>query len=105
MRVSKISLSIATLAILTIFTSANTAFAQQNQMNMKGMCQDLSPEMQQFASKLNMNNKMLFCSKFNDSQRTQAMQMATQKDSYGKQKMTPNKSVEMIAAQNNLTIP
>jgi len=70
---------------------------------MKGMCQDMSPEMQQFAAKLNMNNKMLFCSKFTDAQRTQAMQMSAQKDSYGKPKMTPDKSVEKIAAENKLT--
>ncbi len=105
MRISKIGISIGTLIVLTLFTSANAASSQQNQMNMKGMCQDMSPEMQQFASKLTMNNKMLFCSKFNDTQRAQAMQMAAQTDSYGKQKMTPDKSVEKIASENKLKNP
>lgn len=105
MRISKTSVSIGALIALTFLASANAAPTQQNQMNMQGMCQDMSPEMQQFANQLNMNNKMLFCGKFNDAQRKQAMQMATQAGSYGKPKMTPDKSVEKVAAENKLTTP
>lgn len=103
MRILKTSISIGTLIALTFFASANAAPTQQNQMNMQGMCQDMSPEMQQFANQLNMNNKMLFCGKFNDAQRKQAMQMASQTGSYGKPKMTPDKSVEKVASDNKLT--
>ncbi len=99
----KTCVSIGALIALTFFASANATPTQQNQMNMQGMCQDMSPDMQQFANQLNMNNKMLFCGKFNDAQRKQAMQMATQASSYGKSKMTPDKSVEKVAAENKLT--
>lgn len=105
MRMSKMSISIVTLIILTSFASANAAPTQQSQMNMQGMCQDMSPEMQQFADKLNMNNKMLFCSKFNDVQREQAMEMAAQMGNYGKPKMTPDQSVEKVATDNKLMAP
>lgn len=103
MRTLKMSVSLGALIALTFFSSASAATTQQNQMNMQGMCQDMSPEMQQFANQLNMNNKMLFCGKFNDAQRKQAMQMASQASSYGKPKMTPDKSVEKVAAENKLT--
>lgn len=104
MRISKMSMSIGIFTALTFFTSAHAiVHSQQGQMDMKGMCQDMPSEMQQFADKLNMNNKMLFCGKFNDSQRKQAMQMAAQTGSYGKQKMTPDKSVEKVAAENKIT--
>lgn len=85
---------------LTFFPSVHAmAGTQLAQMDMKGVCENLSPEMQQFANKLNMKNKMLFCSEFTDSQRTQAMQMAAGTGSYKNSKMSPNKSVETIAAK------
>ncbi|MBS0585181.1 MAG: hypothetical protein JSR76_02630 [Verrucomicrobia bacterium] len=105
MEISKMSMSVGIFMALTFFTPAHAiVHSQQGQMDMKGMCQDMSAEMQQFADKLNMNNKMLFCSKFNDSQRKQAMQMASQSSGYGKQKMTPDKSVEKVAADNKIPI-
>ena len=104
MKLSKMSMSIGIFIALIFFTSAHAiVHSQQGQMDMNGMCQDMSQEMQQFANQLNMNNKMLFCGKFNDAQRKQAMQMASQTGNNGKSKMTPDKSVEKVASDNRLT--
>lgn len=102
MKISKMS-SIGTLIVLTLFASAHAAPTQQNKMNMQDMCRNMSPDMQKFANQLTMNNKMLFCSKFSESQRKQAMQMVAQSGVNGKPKMTPDKSVEKIAADNKIT--
>ena len=39
-------------------------------------CSPMSPEVQQFASQLTMENKMVFCGKMTDEQRATAMQMS-----------------------------
>ena len=39
-------------------------------------CSAMSPEVQQFASQLTMENKMVFCGKMTDEQRATAMQMS-----------------------------
>lgn len=102
MKISKISTGVLALMGLTFFASAHAA-PQQNNMNMQDMCRNMSSDMQKFANQLNMNNKMLFCSKFTDTQRRQAMRMATQPSADGKPKMTADKSVEKVAADNKMT--
>ncbi len=64
----------------------------------KKECSKFSEEVKRFSDKLNDANLKIFCEKFNDAQRQQAMQMAAQTDSSGKQKMTPDQSVEMVVA-------
>jgi len=65
-------------------------------------CSAAAPEVQTFAGQLSPSNKTMFCGKFNDAQRTQAMQMASQKDASGKSVMTGDQSVEKVAADNNM---
>jgi hypothetical protein len=60
-------------------------------------------DMQQFASQLNATNKKMFCGQFNDSQRAQAMQMASQQDASGNNMMTSDQAVQKVAGSSNMT--
>ena len=72
------------------------------QMPVQADCSALPMEMQTFAGQLAPANKATFCGKFNDGQRSQAMEMSMQKDSTGKSMMTPDQSVEQTAKDSNM---
>ncbi len=59
----------------------------------KKECQNFSEETKRFSDKLNDKNLKTFCEEFNDAQREQAMQMASQKG----MNMTPDQAVEMVS--------
>lgn len=61
----------------------------------KKECKNFSEETKRFSDKLNDSNLKIFCEEFNDAQREQAMQMASQKG----MNMTPDQAVEMVAAK------
>lgn len=61
----------------------------------KKECKNFSEETKRFSDKLNDKNLKTFCEEFNDAQREQAMQMASQKG----MNMTPDQAVEMVAAK------
>lgn len=61
----------------------------------KKECKNFSEDTKRFSDKLNDKNLKIFCEEFNDSQREQAMQMASQKG----MNMTPDQAVEMVAAK------
>jgi hypothetical protein len=61
----------------------------------KQECKNFSEETKRFSDKLNDKNLKTFCEDFNDAQREQAMQMASQKG----MNMTPDQAVEMVAAK------
>ena len=61
----------------------------------KKECKNFSEETKRFSDKLNDKNLKTFCEDFNDAQREQAMQMASQKG----MNMTPDQAVEMVAAK------
>lgn len=61
----------------------------------KKECKNFSEETKRFSDKLNDSNLKIFCEDFNDAQRQQAMQMASQKG----MNMTPDQAVEMVAAK------
>lgn len=63
----------------------------------KKECKNFSEETKRFSDKLNDKNLKIFCEDFNDAQREQAMQMASQKG----MNMTPDQAVEMVAAKKN----
>lgn len=105
MKISKMTVRIGTLVALTFFASVHAATTKQDKMNMQDMCRNMSSDMQNFANQLSMGNKRLFCSKFSDSQRKQAMQMVAQSGTNGRPSMTPDRSVEKIAADNKITAP
>lgn len=88
----------AVLAFVSLNAQQPNAGGAQPMMDCSGM----APEMQQFAGGLNGSNKMMFCSKFNDSMRAQAMQMSMQKDAGGNMMMTPDQAVEKVAKDNNM---
>ncbi len=67
-----------------------------------GDCGAMSPDTQAFAGQLSPSNKTMFCGKFNDSQRTQAMQMSVQKDASGKNMMTPDQAVQKVAESGGM---
>lgn len=87
---------------LIIFSSLSAV--DHAQIDTSEACRGLSPEMQQFAEKLNTNNKMTFC-KFSDVHRRHAMKLASQKNTYGKPMMTPDQSVEKVASDIKSTAP
>lgn len=58
-------------------------------------CSNFSEETKRFSDKLNDANLKTFCEDFNDAERQQAMQMASQKG----MNMTPDQAVEMVAAK------
>jgi hypothetical protein len=96
-----------TLAALTFICLNSFAIADQIQKEVAQTnpmdCSNMGSDMQQFAGQLNAVNKKMFCGQFNDSQRASAMQMATQQDSSGNMMMTPDQSVQKVAATNNMT--
>lgn len=59
----------------------------------KKECENFSEETKRFSDKLNDSNLKTFCEEFNDAQRQQAMQMASQKG----MNMTPDQAVEMVS--------
>ncbi len=59
----------------------------------KKECKNFSEETKRFSDKLNDSNLKIFCEDFNDTQRQQAMQMASQKG----MNMTPDQAVEMVS--------
>ncbi len=61
----------------------------------KKECKNFSEETKRFSDKLNDSNLKIFCEDFNDAQRQQAMQMASQKG----MNMAPDQAVEMVAAK------
>lgn len=52
-------------------------------------CSAMSPEVQQFANQLTMENKMVFCGKLTDEQRASAMQMSAT--------MSPDAAVQKVS--------
>jgi len=82
----------------------NAMMDQGGNMMMQGDCSSLKPDQQNFANQLSPMNKMMFCSKFNDQQRAQAMQMSGQTDAYGNT-MTNDQAVQKIAQDNNMMMP
>lgn len=63
----------------------------------KKECENFSETTKRFSDKLNDKSLKIFCEVFNDAQREQAMQMASQKG----MNMTPDQAVEMVAAKKN----
>lgn len=61
----------------------------------KKECSNFSEETKRFSDKLSDANLKIFCEDFNDAQRQQAIQMASQKG----MNMTPDQAVEMVAAK------
>lgn len=61
----------------------------------KKECKNFSEETKRFSDKLSDANLKIFCEDFNDEQRQQAMQMASQKG----MNMTPDQAVEMVATK------
>ena len=72
---------------------------------MREQCHAQPKDVYNFGALLNTANQKMFCSKFNDAQRKQAMQMANQKNAFGNPSMTPDEAVEKVAAENKLTSP
>jgi hypothetical protein len=75
-----------------------SAPGDQTPMPPKGAdCSTLSPAMQQFAQQLTPGNQAVFCGKFTDAQRAQAMQVANQVDPSGKPLMSADQAVQKVA--------
>lgn len=96
--------------ILTIctFLCCVTLFAEPTETVQPvavGECANFSPEVKAFSAQLNASNKTMFCTKFNDQQRSDAMRMTGQMDSAGMVMMTPDQAVDKVARDNNLTAP
>jgi hypothetical protein len=67
-------------------------------------CAGMSDDMKNFAMTLNAANKSMFCNKFNDAMRSNAMMMSAQKDTTGNMTMTPDQAVEKVAMDNNMSM-
>ena len=93
-------------AIIAMSLFATLSAGPNDDQNMtpqpKMDCSSMAPDMQQFAGKLSVSNKAMFCGKFSDAQRAQAMQMASQMDPSGKPMMTGDQSVQKIAADSGM---
>ena len=93
------------IAIVAVGVVGTLCAATNDQM-MKGQpamdCSNMSQEMQQFAGQLSGTNKGMFCGKFNDTQRTQAMQMAAQVDPNGKPMMSGDQAVQKVASDSGM---
>jgi hypothetical protein len=76
----------------------NSPYADTS-MTSESDCSSLSSEEQDFASKLNDTNAMMFCSKMTPMQRQKAMQMSGMRGSSGT-KMNPDDAVQNMM-QNN----
>lgn len=106
----KITSSFLTIVFISCFAfiNAENSFTSECQIaakeppyerhHYKKECSDFSEDIKRFSDKLNDANLKIFCEKFNDTQRQQAIQMAAQKDVNNKPKMTPDQSVERVAA-------
>lgn len=94
---------IVALSLTSIIMADNQQNGMMQQMPMD--CSNMSPDMQAFAGKLSANNKMMFCGKMNDMQRSTCMQMSNQMDPSGKPMMTPDQAVEKVAKDNYMIGP
>ncbi len=68
---------------------------------MREQCHGVSKEMYEFGYQLTESNRKIFCAKFNDDQRKKAMQLASEKNIFGRPKMTPDKAVEKTLKETN----
>lgn len=94
------------IAALGLTSIVMADYQQNGSMQQAPMdCSNMSADMQAFAGKLNANNKMMFCGKMNDMQRSASMQMSHQMDSSGKPMMTPDQAVQKVAKDNNMIGP
>jgi len=88
---------IATLSSsLSAAPPANGKAQSGQMMNQPAGCNQMTAEEQNFCSQImDMNNKMLFCSKFTPQQKQQAMQMMGQMDASGNM-MTADQAVQQV---------
>ena len=86
----------AVVAVLSLISPLAADMPPNQMMETPMDCSNLSPDMQAFAGKLSANNKMVFCGKMTDGQRSMSMQMANQTDPNGKPVMTPDQAVEKV---------
>lgn len=87
---------IAALSLASTLAADDQPLAPNQMMQTPMDCSNMSPDMQTFAGKLSPGNKMTFCGKMTDGQRSMSMQMANQMDPTGKPTMTPDQAVEKI---------
>lgn len=79
--------------------------AQQPKMTTPKMdCSQLSPDEQDFAEELSPMQKRMFCSKFDPSMRSSAMEMSGQMGEDGTL-ITNDQAVEQVAKANNMAMP
>lgn len=83
---------------------ATTPAPNQKMAQPKMDCSQLTADQQDFANQLSPTNKMIFCSKFNDSQRASAMSTAGQMGASGTL-VTNDQAVEKVAKDNNIPVP
>lgn len=99
----KVKVALAALTFICLNSSAIAEQIQQTAQTTNPMdCSNMGPDMQQFSGQLNATNKKMFCGQFNDSQRSTAMQMASQQNSSGGTMMTPDQAVQKVATDNNM---
>lgn len=67
-------------------------------------CSNLTEDEQNFAQQMSPANQMMFCQKFNQKQRSKAMDMAGTMDNNGKM-MTADMAVQKVAKDNNMMMP
>jgi hypothetical protein len=100
----KLKIALVALACLCAMSSVVAAEAEKEIAAQKHMdCSKMGADVQQFASQLNTMNKKMFCGQFNSSQRSTAMQYASEEDSQGNMMMSPDRAVQKVAAENNMT--
>lgn len=99
----KMKIVLAALGCLCLMGSAIAEDVQKEIAANPMDCSNMSMDMQQFAAQLNAMNKRMFCGQFNASQRSTAMQYASQQDSNGNNMMNANQAVQKVAAENNMT--
>lgn len=83
-------------------TPEQTPNTQQPSTQMMGDCSKMAADMQQFASQLSTQNRMIFCGQFDDGQRAAAMKMTSQPGAGG-MTMSPDQAVEAVASSTNAT--
>jgi hypothetical protein len=76
-------------------------YADDMGMNTNGDCSSFSVMEQDFASGLSTDNKDMFCTRFNQSQRNSAMRMTQQPDMNGNL-LSPDEAVEKVAKDNRI---
>lgn len=67
-------------------------------------CTALSAEMQEFASQLSADNRKVFCTLFNDAQRSAAIELSSQPDSMGNL-VTADQAVSKVGQQAGIAPP